>query len=140
MKGENEQMSFKAAAGVIMMALSRHMGPEHAIGADALYAEVFGEAAKGKINGTKALRRLVTALRKKGIAIGSSCRTDGGGYYLVRAGSELEDFRRRMYRRPALRKLSLDAKLGKIALPELLGQITLNLSQRATEAQRGQNG
>jgi hypothetical protein len=126
MPRKNDLMTFDEAKGRLMEALFDHVGKEHAVGADVLHAEVFGEKVPHKINDTKPLRKLVTAIRRQGKAIASTCSSNGGGYYIPRAGSELEDYLAHMLHRPALRKLALEAKIRKVSLPELIGQMSLN--------------
>lgn len=112
----------------LMKTLSHHHGCARAISMPALYIAVFGEAPGEKINGTRALRHLLTALRKDGVPICSTSDKDGGGYYLASAGSDLEDYARRL-RTQGLKKLALAAKLERKSLPELLGQISLALAR-----------
>ena len=110
----------------LMIVLSRHVGRENSIGADALYERVYEIPAKDKINATRALRKLVTDARTEGVPIASRSDSDGGGYYLARAGLELTDYLNRLRRR-GLNALLLEARIRQIALDELLGQIQLNL-------------
>ena len=121
---EKEKMSFEEAAGRVLMILSRRVGKENAIGMDALFERVFGEKVHHKINDTRKLRTLITALRRKAIPIGSVSTPSAGGYYLVRAGSELDDYCSRLRSR-ALHSLKMEARLRKQALPEMLGQMSL---------------
>lgn len=122
----DKEMTFDEKKGKLMIALSDHLGKEHVIGMDVLYERVFGEKAINKINDTKKLRELITKVRKQGKAIASVCSNNGGGYYLPRAGSELDEYCKNMLHLPALRKLSLEAKIRDVALPELIGQMSLN--------------
>lgn len=133
-ESDTKKMSFDEAKGRLLEVLAGHIGEEHTIGMDVLYEAVFGITVTHKINHTRPLRRLVTALRKKGVAIGSVSSSDGGGYYLIRAASELDDYCMKMLRRPALRKLAMEARIRKIALPELLGQMVMNLEGGGDEA------
>ncbi len=134
-RGEKVKMSFDEATARLMIELSKHVGEEHAIGAAELYEAVFGEPVTHKINQTKALRKLITALRRKGSAIGSTSAQTGGGYYICRSGSELDEYCRRLRRR-GIHSLALEAAARRIALPELLGQMSLNLKQ----GMRGEDG
>ena len=126
MPQKNNAMTFNEAKGRLLDALLEHIGKENAIGMDVLYEKVFDEKAANKINGTKKLRELITAVRRQGKAIGSVCSNNGGGYYIPRAGSELEDYCSRMLHRPALRKLAMEARIRKVSLPALIGQMSLN--------------
>jgi len=123
------KISIEQATSRLLQVLTRHVGEEKAVDAGTLYAEVYGERVKNKINQTRAMRTLITALRNKGVPIGSTSAQTGGGYYLCRAGSELSAFCDRLTRR-ALTTLSMVAKVKKMSMPELLGQMKLNMSHR----------
>ena len=110
----------------LMLELSRHIGKPNAISMVKLYKAVYGKEPKDHISGTRQLRKLITELRREGAAICSTTEKDGGGYYLASAGSELEEYCKRLRKR-ALKALSIEAKLRKVTLPELVGQIKLNL-------------
>lgn len=110
----------------MLVVLSKHIGKSNSIRMADLYREVFGEEPKDNIQTTRIIRRLITELRKEGVPICSSMKSDNGGYYLANAGSELEDYLKRLRRR-ALRALSVEAKLRKMTLPQLIGHIQLNL-------------
>ena len=118
-------VSNEQATSRVMIILSRHVGREKALDMGELFSRVFNEPYNHKINNTRRLRTIITALRRKGVPIGSTAATNGGGYYIVRAGSELDEYCGRL-RRAALNKLALEAKLRKISMPELLGQMQMN--------------
>lgn len=126
MPRKNDDLTFDEAKARLLEALLDHMGKENAVGMDALYTQVFNEPVAHKINDTKKIRKLVTAVRSQGRAIASTCANNSGGYYLPRAGSELDEYCKRMLHRPALRKLAMEAKIRKMSLPELIGQMSLN--------------
>jgi hypothetical protein len=130
-------MTREEAAGTLLATLARHIGREKAISADVLYQKVFGEP--GNHDNRKPLRKLVTELRNEGVPIGSTPSRDGGGYYLIAAGSEMDDYLGRIRRR-ALEELSMEAKLRNLSLRELLGQMRLNLQQRAGSEKHGASG
>ena len=109
--------------------LTHHVGEEHAADMGDLYRRVYQREWENKINHTRALRTLITELRQEGTPIASSSRRDGGGYYLVRSGSELTDYLNRIQHR-ALKILAMASRIRKIGLPELLGQMQLNLEVR----------
>jgi hypothetical protein len=120
---------------MLMKILSHHHGRARAISMTALHQAVYGVQAGDKINGTRRLRELITRLKDDGVPICSTSDSEGGGYYLASAGSDLEDYCRRL-RAQALRKLVIEAKLRRVALPELLGQISVELARpEAGEAQ-----
>ena len=114
----------------LLAEISRHIGEERAIGMDRLYDVVFDGPVNHKINDTRKLRKVVTDLRYEGVPICSVSSKDGGGYYLAAAGSEFRDYRDRQKRR-ALKILARVAKMERISLPELLGQMKLNLEANA---------
>lgn len=120
-------MSNEEATSRLLMILSRHMGRARTIGMGELYERVFRQKWNNRINDTRKLRTLITMLRNKGVPICSSVAQSGGGYYLASAGSEFDEFCTKMYRLPALKKLKQEAVMRKVALPELLGQIQMNL-------------
>ena len=107
-------------------ALMDHVGRSNAIGMGELFELVFGQPYEHRINSTKQLRRLITKLRRQGVRICSVSATGGGGYWLAAAGSELEDYTGRL-KKQGLKKLAQAARLEKISLPDLLGQIRMNL-------------
>lgn len=112
----------------LLGALTRHVGQEKALGMDELFESIFQRPVRHKINDTRELRRLVTRLRAEGVPIASVSRPEGGGYYLARAKSEMEDFLERLHRR-GIQALTLEAKLRRISLPELLGRTRLYLEE-----------
>ena len=123
---EKDVISNEEATSKILMILSRHVGIEKALDMGELYSRVFNEPYSHKINHTRRLRTIITALRQKGVPIGSTAAKNGGGYYIVRAGSELDEYCGRL-RRAALNKLMMESRLRKISMPELLGQMQLNM-------------
>jgi hypothetical protein len=112
--------------GLVLQVLSRHIGRGKAINMAALFTEVYGAPPRNTITGTRRLREIITRLRTQGVPICSAADMDGGGYYLPAAGSELEAYCGRL-RSQALKKLKQEAELRKVALPQLLGQIQMNL-------------
>lgn len=124
---KTDVMNFDAAAGKLLQVLALHVGREHAIDMGELYTRVFGRTVSHKINESRDIRKLITALRRKGIPIGSTSKRNGGGYYLVRASSELDEYCSALRQR-ALRALVMEARLRKMSMPELLGQMQMNLA------------
>ncbi len=110
----------------MLLVLTKHIGKSNPIRMADLYREVFGEEPEDNVQTTRVIRRFITELRKEGVPICSSMKSDNGGYYLSNTGSELDDYLRRLRSR-ALRALTVEAKLRKMTLPQLLGHIQLNL-------------
>lgn len=116
----------------LLSVLIRHVGRERAIGMDVLSERVFGRPVRHKINDTRTLRALIDQLRADGEPILSTSTSAGGGYYIAAAGSETEEYLGRLHRR-GLKPLALEAKIRKISLPELLGQMQLRLTTGSAE-------
>jgi len=112
--------------GDLLRIISRHVGRSNKIGMGELYERVFFDAWNNRINDTRRLRKLVTELRKEGVPICSDTSRTGGGYYLASVGSELNTYCRKLRDR-ALKMLVQESKLRRTTLPELLGQIQLEL-------------
>ena len=112
--------------GTLMTEMSRHVGKSNAIGMGELYHRVFGESWNNRINDTRRLRSVVTALRKDGVPILSNSSSTGGGYYLAGARSEIDAYCSHIRKR-ALGMLAREAKLRKMSLPELVGQVQMTL-------------
>ncbi|BBO74428.1 hypothetical protein DSCW_18450 [Desulfosarcina widdelii] len=106
-----------------------HVGPNKKIGMGALYEDVFGQTYSHRINGTKALRRIITELRSTGMAICSEVSSTNGGYWLAASDSEIRAYCEK-HKKRALGILSRIAKIRKISLPEYLGQMQLELEAR----------
>jgi hypothetical protein len=111
---------------MLLAELTSHIGQMHAIGMAELYETVYGEAWQNRINDTRKLRTLITDLRREGVSICSVSSSSGGGYSLPAAGSELKGYLRNSKIR-ALRILARVSKIQKISLPELLGQMRLEM-------------
>jgi len=116
----------------LFMELTRHIGKGRVIGMGELYQKVFQEPWEHRINDTRQLRKLITDLRtgKDGPPqpICSSCCAIGPGYYLAQTGPELQGYIARIEKQ-ALRKLGQAARLRRIPLAKLLGQLALELGQ-----------
>ena len=121
----------------LLRALNKHIGVEHAIGMGELYEQVYGKIWHNRINDTTPLRRVIKKLRNEGELIASIPRAEGGGYYLARSIHEMKMFLDRTTSKH-VRGLAMIARMKQIGLPELLGQMQLNL--RSGEAENGGNG
>ncbi|MBA4381807.1 MAG: hypothetical protein C0406_04505 [Sideroxydans sp.] len=93
--------------------LSHHIGKGNGIGVKELSVQLGAHA--------RHVRMLVTELREDGHAI---CGTPRDGYYIAATPQELKATCEFLHNR-ALHSLSLEAKLLKIPLPDLLGQLHL---------------
>lgn len=120
---DEEKRGYKDRLKTILM---QHVGASRKIGMGALYERVFSEAYEHRINDTRRLRTLITELRREGIAICSKKSKSRGGYWLASAGSELDDYCESLHSE-ALKKLAQEARLRRMSLPALIGQIQMNL-------------
>jgi hypothetical protein len=116
----------------LLKVLGHHPGENRAIGAGQLYEAVYGKPWRDKIRDTRQLRQLITDLRNDGYPICSTSSAEGGGYYLASAGSELDTHCRRLHSR-AMKLLAMEARLRKVALPALVGQISMALARETGE-------
>ncbi|MCE5212965.1 MAG: hypothetical protein LLG40_15595 [Deltaproteobacteria bacterium] len=110
----------------LLAQLSSHIGETNAISMTALYEAVFDRAWDDHVNDTRSLRHLITILRDEGVPICSVSSSNGGGYYLAAAGSEMADFLRKTERR-AIRILRRNAAMKKTSLPNYLGQLKIEM-------------
>lgn len=110
----------------LLREMVRHIGKSRAIGMGELYEKVFERPWQHRINDTRPLRKLIKKLqedRRNPLAICSSPE----GYFLAAAGSELTDFIQGRLKKPALKKLTLAALLERKSLPDLLGQLQMEM-------------
>lgn len=110
----------------LLIELTQHVGRAKAVGMGELYESVFGEKWLHRINDTRRLRTLITELRREGVVICSAAMAAGGGYWIASAGSELSDYCERLEGQ-AIKKLAQSARLKKVGLPDLLGQLQVEL-------------
>ena len=136
-KKQNREL-YKARALAI---LTRHIGEEKAIDMGELYRRVFDKDWNHKINDTRPLRNIITILRNEGCLIGDTRSSKGGGYFIARSVSELNEFFDRRTHE-ALKKLRMVSNMKKIGLAEMLGQMALNLKarKRTEDKKHGENG
>lgn len=97
----------------LLSALTNHIGKGRGIAA----AHIAGRLDIPPRN----VRALVTELREDGIAI---CGTPRDGYYIAETAEELEETCQ-FLRQRALHSLTLESRLRKIPLADLLGQLHL---------------
>lgn len=104
---------FPATRQDVAAALAAHVGAGRGIAAHEL-AERLGCTERK-------LRDLISELREDGIAV---CGKPDTGYYIAENAQELEETCQ-FLRARALTSLHLEARLRKITLPDLLGQLKL---------------
>jgi len=128
-----EEIEYHKIKGLISATLAAHIGEPNAVGMGELHEAVFGAPWENRVNDTRRLRKYITRLRREGVPVCSVTSSDGGGYYLPAGSSELVDYLRRTKIR-ALKILSRVAKIQKCSLPELLGQMRLEMEGNHGEA------
>jgi hypothetical protein len=108
----------------LLAVLGHHRVRGNCIGMAELYRKVYRLPCDHRINDTTALRVLIRRLRMEGHPICSIPDRYDPGYWLAEDAQDLDEFIGRHERR-GLTSLAQAAKLRKIALPELLGQLKL---------------
>lgn len=103
----------QATKDKLMAVLSRHIGRGHGIRVEALALRMGASE--------RHVRRYVSELREDGIAI---CGTPTHGYYIAGTPQELEETCQ-FLRSRALHSLTLESRLRKVPLPDLIGQLHL---------------
>lgn len=129
MKPKTTGEELVAAKTRLYQVLTQHVGKTRRIGMGELFEKVFREGWKNRINDTRRLRKFITELRNDGVPICSVATSSGGGYWIASAGSELNDYCQSLRGR-AIKILSQEARLRKKTVPELMGQLSLDLAQR----------
>ena len=102
-----------ATPSQLISILSRHIGKGNGIGVKTLAGQLACEE--------RHVRKLVEALRDEGHAV---CAHPKTGYFIAETAAELQATCEFLHNR-ALHSLALEAKLKKIPLPDLLGQLHL---------------
>ncbi len=97
----------------VLRALAPHIGKRAGIAVKALADELQ--------TSPRQVRKLVTELRLDGIAV---CGHPKTGYFMAETADELENTCK-FLRQRALHSLTLESKLRRIPLPDLLGQMHL---------------
>ncbi|MBI4643926.1 MAG: hypothetical protein HY743_09475 [Deltaproteobacteria bacterium] len=131
LKKAEQALEMEQAKSRLLMELTRHIGKGRALGmAEAFEAAYPGRTWSNRINDTRAVRRLITKLRrgdkKKGvkpIPICSSCCNIRPGYYIP-VGQEFEEWLKKREEKH-LDGLGLVTLLRRISLPDFLGQKAL---------------
>ena len=101
-------------ASALLVKLSGHLGADQGITGKALAAWFNWP--------TRDVRKYVSQLREQGTAV---CGHPSTGYFIANTPDELEASCR-FLRARAMHSLSLEARLRRVSLPTLLGQINLN--------------
>jgi hypothetical protein len=110
----------------VVFVLAKHIGAKQGISAEQLVMEIT-ESATPNPGGERKLREIIAELRRQGVRI---CGHPSTGYYLASTPEEL-NHTCSFLRRRALSSLHQEARLRGIALPELLGQLNLQLAMPA---------
>jgi hypothetical protein len=124
MSPEEKKEYVKALSQEVLNVLVDHIGEQNAIPMVGLHRAIFGDF-NDKINDTRDIRLAVTALRWEGRRIGSS----PAGYYLANSASEMSDYTDRL-KKTALKKLAMTAKVCRVSLPDLLGQLKFDFEAK----------
>lgn len=101
------------AKAQVLAALAHHVGRAQGVAAHLLAAAVGIPERR--------LRACISTLREEGIAV---CGHPASGYFIARTAEELDESCR-FLRARALHSLALEARLRKIPLPDLIGQLHL---------------
>lgn len=111
-----------------VMILTRHVGRSQAINMGDLYQEIYGAPWRNRHHDTRRIRTAIRELRNEGVPVISSTSPTSPGYWLASAGTELDEYCSR-FKAEALKKLGIVAKLRRKAMPELLGQLQMELGE-----------
>jgi hypothetical protein len=114
---------------LVLQVLVKHIGEVNAVDMGELYREVFEKDYGNKINDTRPIRHVITALRYEGMPIAHCSR----GYYMA-YGTEFLAWKDRV-KHQALKKLKMIAPMESLTLKELLGQMALNLEEGGGNAE-----
>lgn len=104
----------------VLDVLSRHVGAVHGCSIEQLTYEVTC-TYPSKEGEERRVRKIVSDLREAGIAI---CASPSTGYFIAETAEELEGCCR-FLRSRAMHSLTLESRLRKVALGELLGQLRI---------------
>jgi hypothetical protein len=107
----------------VVMVLAKHVGAEQGISAERLVMEITDSSTPSP-GGERKLRELIAELRRDGVRI---CGHPSTGYYLAATPDELNQTCS-FLRSRALSSLQQEARLRNIALPELIGQLNLQVA------------
>jgi len=113
---------------VLKSVMMDHVGSNRKVGMGELYEQIFGRPWSHRINDTRDVRKLIEELQREE---GRRICSDSGGYWLAASGSELEAYLERQRRR-ALKILAKEAKIRRMELPALLGQLAIDFAGGAS--------
>ena len=105
----------------VHLALRQHVGKRHGVGIGNLVFEATGE--QPSMGAERRCRKIISELREEGVAI---CGTPRSGYYIAANHAELTECCE-FLRSRAMHSLKLEARLRRVALPELVQQIRLDV-------------
>lgn len=115
-----------------ILVIGRHASRARAISMADLFYRVFREDFSHEKS--RKLRKIVSEMRRRGLPICATQSREGGGYYMAYAGSDVADYCRAR-KMAALKILKTVAVLQGKTLPELLGQMSIDMSAPAKEAE-----
>lgn len=104
----------------LLMALSAHMGKEHGVPIGQLVYEATAQAPTPALE--RRARSLISQLREDGHPI---CAIPSRGYFCARTEEELNECCT-FLRDRAMHSLKIEARLRRMALPDLIGQLRFN--------------
>lgn len=104
----------------VLTELSHHIGKEAGIHVRDLVARITGQILPNEPM-ERRVRQIVTELRMDGAHI---CGHPSSGYYMAETPEELEQTLQ-FLRSRALSSLTLESRMRRISMPELLGQLNL---------------
>lgn len=104
----------------VLTELSHHIGQANGIHVRELVTRITGQAVSCALL-ERRIRTIVTELRMDGAHI---CGHPVTGYYMAETPAELEQTLQ-FLRSRAMSSLTLESRMRRVSMPELLGQITL---------------
>ena len=114
-------MSYEINRNTVLQALSEHIGKEKGLKAKELVADITWEGSTA--GGERKLRQVIEELRLEGQHI---CGTPKDGYFIAKVDAELNETCEFLHSR-AMKTLTQIAKMKKVSVPDLRGQLGLPL-------------
>lgn len=106
----------------LLQTLSLHIGQANGIHVKALVMEITGNT-NSEAHEERVVRELISNLRMQGHHI---CGTPSAGYFIAQTEEELNDTCKFLFNR-AMTSLEQVARMKKVSLPDLSGQLGLDL-------------